>query len=371
MELKDFIIEKSKELNIDIVGFTSCEPFENLREYLRERKKNNIEIEFEEKDIEKRLNPSLTLPTCQSIIVVAMSYNNGFNKVPNYRLKGRISRSSWGRDYHRVLGDKIEGLIGAIKTRVDFNYEYFIDTGPLIERELAKRAGIGYYGKNCSIINDKYGSFIFIGYILTDLELVLVEKEVANKCGACRLCLKACPTGALEGPFKFNPNKCVSYLTQTRKKIPYELREKIGDKIYGCDVCQLACPKNKNITIPDHKNFIPRKTQGYIDIEEILTMSNREFKEKYGHMAGSWRGKNILKRNGIIVLGNTRDRKNLKLLLPLLKDPSPMIRKYTAWAILNIDYLKERGVIEKAMKGEKDPKVKREMEDLIKYFKEK
>ncbi len=108
----------------------------------------------------------------------------------------------------------------------DFNYRYFVDTGPLIDRELARKAGIGYYGKNCSIINDEYGSFIFIGYILTDMDISIDSPILENSCGECELCLKACPTGALEGPYLFNPKRCISYLTQTKDRIPYELREK-------------------------------------------------------------------------------------------------------------------------------------------------
>ena len=368
MNLKQYIIDKSKELNIDIIGFTHCESLNNLEDYLITRKAENKEIEFEEKDIEKRINPKLTFPNCKSIIVIAMSYNNNFNEIPDYKLKGRLSKSSWGLDYHQVLRNKMEELIQEIKKEIDFSYKYYVDTGPLIDRELAKRAGIGYYGKNCSIINDKYGSFIFIGYILTDLDLNISHVETSNKCGDCNLCIKACPTGALEGPYKFNPKKCISYLTQTKKKIPYELRSKIGDKIYGCDTCQLVCPKNKDITIPKHKEFIPQNTKGYMNIEEILSISNRKFKQKYGSMAGAWRGRNILKRNGIIVLGNNKDVKNLKLLLPLLKDPDSMIREYTAWAILNIDYLHGKEVVEKAMEIEVENSTKLEMKNLIEYF---
>ena len=365
MNLKQFIINKSKELNIDIIGFTNCEPLDNLKDYLITRKAENKEVEFEEKDIEKRINPKLTFQGCKSIIVIAMSYNNDFNETPDYKLKGRLSKSSWGMDYHKVLQSKIENLIIEIKKEVDFSHKYYIDTGPLIDRELAKRTGIGYYGKNSSIINDKYGSFIFIGYILTDLDIDISNEEIPNKCGDCNLCIKACPTGALEGDYKFNPKKCISYLTQTKEKIPYELRSKMGDKIYGCDTCQLACPKNKNIIIPNHEEFIPKITKGYMDIEEIFNISNKEFKKKYGNMSGAWRGKNILKRNGIIVLGNTKDRKNLKLLLPLLKDPNPMIREYTAWAILNIDYSYGKEVAEKAIKSEVDDLVKLEMKNLL------
>ena len=189
-----------------------------------------------------------------------------------------------------------------------------------------------------------------------------------GKCGDCNLCIKACPTGALEGPYRFNPKKCISYLTQTKDKIPYELRSKMGNKIYGCDTCQLACPKNKGIILGNHEDFLPKDTKGYMDIEELLSMSNKKFKEKYGSMSGSWRGKNILKRNGIIALGNRKDKANLKLLESLLKDSSPMIREYTAWAILNIDYEYGKEVVENILKYEKDEDVKLEFKRLIDYF---
>lgn len=333
--LNQYIIEKSKELNIDICGFTDVLPLNNLKDYLIYREEKDIKTEFEENDLEKRIDPKITMPNCSSIIVVGISYNVDYNEKPDYSLKGQLSKSSWGIDYHEVLKGKIELLIEEIKRKVEFEYRYFVDTGPLIDRELAKKAGIGYYGKNCSIINDEYGSFIFLGYILTDLDLEF-SKEVPNKCGDCDLCLKACPTGALEGPYRFNPKKCISYLTQTKDNIPIELREKMGIKIYGCDTCQLVCPKNKNTKKSKHNEFIPEITKGSINIAELLSMSNREFKKKYGHMAGSWRGKNILKRNAIIALGNMKKKEYIPLLIPQLNDSNPMIREYAECAIVNI-----------------------------------
>lgn len=333
MNIKQYIIDKSKELNIDIIGFTNCEPFEHLREYLVERNSLNLNTEFEEYDIDKRLDPRLTFPQCKSIISIGISYNNDYDKKVDYRFKGIISKSSWGIDYHIVLRNRIENLIDEIKKVKNFNYQYYVDTGPLIDREIARKSGIGYYGKNCSIINEEYGSFIFLGYILTDLEIEELSTPVESKCGDCDLCIKACPTGALESPYRVNPKKCISYLTQTKDNIPYDLREKMGNKIYGCDTCQKVCPKNNNILKPNHEEFIPYETEGYINIEKILYMSNKEFKEKYGKMAGSWRGKNILRRNAIITLANNKDKNNIKLLLPLLEDSSPMIREYALWAI--------------------------------------
>lgn len=333
--LNKYIINKSKELNIDIIRFTHSSPFLDEKEYLLKRRREDRQTEFEEKDIEKRIDPLLTLPSCKSIIVLGISYNINGRENIDYKLKGILSKSTWGIDYHNVLNTKMRSLIKEIKKIKDFEYKCFVDTGPLIDRALAKRSGVGYIGKNCSIINDKYGSFIFLAYILTDLDLS-TDGNIEEKCGDCNLCIKACPTGALEGPHKLNPKKCISYLTQTKNDIPIYLREKMGMKIYGCDTCQLVCPKNKLVEKSSHKEFIPRVTKGYMDLEELLLISNREFRNKYGHMAGSWRGKAILKRNAIITLGNRKELKNIDLLRIQLEDPNPMIREYASWAISNI-----------------------------------
>lgn len=333
--LNQYILEKSKEVGIDLCGFTDCSPLLNLKDYLIYRKKNFRMTEFEEKDIDLRIDPKLTMPSCKSIIVLGISYNVDFKERPDYNLMGRLSKSSWGTDYHKVLIKKIELLIAEIKKVADFKYNYFVDTGPLVDRELAVRAGIGYYGKNCSVINDEYGSFIFLGYILTDLSLESNER-LESKCGDCNLCIRACPTGALEGPFRLNPKKCISYLTQTKDNISEELRSKMEIKIYGCDTCQLVCPKNKNVKMSSHEEFIPNITKGYVDLEELLHMSNKQFKEKYGHMAGSWRGKNILKRNALIALGNMKREDTINLIRPFLTDENPMLREYANWAIKQI-----------------------------------
>lgn len=334
MELKEYIIEKSKNLSIDIIGFTDAEPLTNLEEYLRFRVDNNIATEFEEKDILKRIDPKLTFPDCKSIIVIGISYNVDYKeKIDDNEVRGIISKSSWGTDYHRVLKQKLEDLIIEIKKVKDFNYKYFVDTGPLVDRELAYKAGIGYYGKNCSIINPEYGSFIFLGYILCDLEIPK-DNPIPNECCDCELCLKACPTGALASPFKLNAKKCISYLTQTKNIIEEDLRDKMGTKVYGCDTCQLVCPKNRHVSSSSYTEFIPKHST--IDIRALFNMSNKEFKKTYGHMAGSWRGKNILKRNAIIALGNMKNIKNIELLRGVLEEDNSNLNTYALWALKKI-----------------------------------
>ncbi|WFA10229.1 tRNA epoxyqueuosine(34) reductase QueG [Tissierella sp. Yu-01] len=320
MNIKKYIIEKSKELNMDMIGFTDSGPLVNIEEYLDYRLKNNRFTEFEEADIKKRIDPKLTMGNCKTIIVIALSYNVDYNEKPDCEFKGSLSKSSWGTDYHRVLKNRLELLADEIKKVKDFDYKSFVDTGPLVDRELAYKAGIGYYGKNCSIINEKYGSFIFIGYMLTDLEIDECDKPMDSQCGDCNLCLKACPTNALDNSYRLNPRKCISYLTQTKKEIDVELRKKMGIKIYGCDTCQMVCPKNKNIKKSSHEEFIPTVTKGYLDLKELLTISNREFKQKYGHISGSWRGKSVLRRNAINALKNIKTSANEKSINKLIDD---------------------------------------------------
>ncbi|MGO1468639.1 MAG: tRNA epoxyqueuosine(34) reductase QueG [Tissierella sp.] len=334
MDKEKYIVDASKRVGIDIIGFTDSSILD-IKSFILSKKEAGKSTEFEEKDIEKRINPKFTMDSVQSIIVIGVSYNSAFKQKKTYGLSGDISMSSWGTDYHKVLKVKMENLILEIKKEIDFEYKAFADTGPLVDRELARRAGIGFFGKNCSIINKEYGSFIFLGYILTNIDLKS-DSPLNEDCGECELCLKACPTGALESAYNINAKKCISYLTQTKEEIPRELRKKMGKSIYGCDICQKVCPKNKNIKHSSHKEFIPSITGGTIDLEGLLFMSNREFKREFGHMAGSWRGKNILKRNAIIAIGNIGDKTNIPLLEEVRKNSNSTLQGYIDLAIENI-----------------------------------
>ncbi len=336
MEIKDFILEYGKKLNIDIISFTDGRPSKFLEPTLKERIRDNKLTEFENTNINEKININDLIENYNSTIVIGQSYINDFNEKVNFNT-GNLSRSTWGKDYHIVLKKLMGELIVELKENFGGNYKSYVDTGPLVDRNLAYTSGIGYYGKNATIINDKFGSFIFIGYIITDLIIEIENIELKSECGDCYKCLRYCPTNAIESPYMINPKKCISYLTQTKEKIPYELRSKMGKQIYGCDICQMVCPKNKDIEIKNHDDFIPYKTKGYVDIDEILDISKAEFAKKYGDMSGAWRGKNILKRNAIIAIGNKKDSSYLNRLISELYNDSQMIAEYALWSILKID----------------------------------
>ncbi|HLS53127.1 MAG TPA: tRNA epoxyqueuosine(34) reductase QueG [Tissierellaceae bacterium] len=329
VNIRDYIEKRAQDIGIDIIGFTDGKPLSRIKPYLEFRIENRLITEFEEANISKRIDPKTTLPNCKSIIVIGISYNVDFKIKRGEKPVGILSKSSWGLDYHKLLKEKMEKLIEEIKKKVDFKYKAYVDTGPLIDRELAHKAGIGYYGKNCSIINKEYGSFIFLGYILTDLGIKTYSIRLESECGSCDLCIRACPTGALEGSYRLNPKKCISYLTQTREVIEEGLRGKMANKIYGCDTCQQVCPKNKGVKLSRHKEFMPNVTKGVVDLGELFSMSNREFRQKYGHMAGSWRGRNLLRRNGIINLVNMKEDLSL---IEELDQENPLYKNYIDWA---------------------------------------
>lgn len=203
-----------------------------------------------------------------------------------------------------------------------------------MEREAARRAGIGFTGKNCSIINPKYGSFIFLGEIITDL---YIEPDIPldNECGDCNLCIESCPTGALCAPYIVNAKKCISYLTQS-KDISLEDYKKIGCSIYGCDVCQRVCPKNKDAAAVNHYEFIPEEWNQYPDPIEILSTDRRGFEKTFKTTSSGWRGRKTLQRNALIALSNSKDKvKAAEQIRKSLKDERKDIRRAAVCALYN------------------------------------
>ncbi len=341
MDLKEKIISYSKDIGIDLIGFTDARPFEDLKKVLVERKEKGNLSGFEEEDIELRIDPKRTLDSAKSIIVIAMSYyikDERVGRNENPQFYGELARTAWGQDYHIVLKSKLEKLAHFISDEYDrFEYKAFVDTGPLVDRYLANRAGIGFYGYNSAIINDNFGSWIFLGYMITNLPIKKDKPLNHVSCLGCNLCIKNCPTSAIEGPYEFNANKCLSNILQQKREIPEVTLSIINNKIYGCDICQNVCPHNIDIKEMTTKAFIPDDLPYKVDLIPLLKLSNKEYNSLFKENASGWRGKKILQRNAIVALGNYKDKEAIPYLIPMLKDVRPDIRKITIWALYNIN----------------------------------
>lgn len=334
MNLKEKIIQLSKELGISKIGFTTADDFAYLEKSLRAGVEEGRTTGFEHKNIEERLDPKLSLASARTIISIALAYPRRLPQQPQktaYR-RGKITPNSWGLDYHYILQDKLERLARGIEElTADFEYKGMVDTGALVDTAVARRAGIGFIGKNGLVISKEFGSYMFLGELITNLELE-PDQPVDYDCGDCNRCVEACPTSCLLGDSTMDAKRCLSFQTQDKGMMDLEFRKKIKTVIYGCDICQICCPYNKGIDSPPVVDIDPDLAQP--ELIPFLELSNGQFKEKFGLIAGSWRGKNILQRNAIIALANAHDRSAIPKLLEIIdKGQNPIHAATAIWAL--------------------------------------
>ena len=293
---KKEIIELFNKKGLNTVGIAPIGPYYELKKVLKDKVEKNLITGMEEPDLEKRVNPKLIMENAKSIIVCVFPYHI------EDKYESNISRYCYGMDYHLVIKEKLNEICEEIKS-VDEKFEYrvFADNGPLVDRYLAYLAGIGYYGVNNNLITDKYGSYVFIGYIVNNYDLE-ADNPTNKTCIKCNKCVKYCPGNALEGNYKMNPKKCLSYITQKKEELTLEEKDKMKKNklIFGCDICQIVCPHNKDICESNIEEFTTDLITN-LDEEEISSISNKEFKRRYKNRAFSWRGRNIIKRNMDII----------------------------------------------------------------------
>lgn len=373
--LKKDIIEYSKKIGIDKIGFASADVFTELKQRLMEREKLNYASGFEKGSVEERTEPKQLMDGAKSIISIALAYPSKINNPPKSKpgeRRGIFCRASWGTDYHHVLRDRLEKLAAYIQTRVpQFEYKTMVDTGELSDRAVAERAGIGFSGKNTMIITKEFGSWVYLGEMITSIPFI-PDKPIEDSCGDCRICLDACPTGALVQGGQLNAQRCLAFLTQTKDFLPDEFRTKIGTRVYGCDTCQAVCPYNKGIDFHLHEEFEADPEVAKPLLRPMLKMSNREFREKFGAVSGFWRGKNPLQRNAMIGLAHFKDETAVDdLIAVMMEDVRPVIRGTAAWALGKIGTKKAREAIKRALIKEKDERVIVEMEKGLELTKVK
>ncbi|GFN31129.1 tRNA epoxyqueuosine(34) reductase QueG [Paenibacillus xylaniclasticus] len=357
---KEELKAAAKWLGIDDIGIASADPFVELKERLIRHRELGRESGFEEADLDRRTNPALLFDRPKSIIAIAVAYPSKLANAPKSEpgaRRGIFARASWGIDYHTALRERLAKLEAWLRERIpEVRVESMVDTGALSDRAVAERAGLGWSAKNCSIISPKLGSWIYLGEMITNLPLP-PDVPVTDNCGSCTKCIDACPTGAIVGPGQLDSNKCVSFLTQTKDMLPDEYMRKIGNRLYGCDTCQIVCPENRGKNWTHHSDLQPDPEVAKPLLLPLLTIGNREFKEQYGSISGAWRGKKPIQRNAVIALGNFRDKAAVPALVDvLLKDTRPVLRGTAAWALGRIGGEEAAAALRLASEQETDAK---------------
>ena len=323
-------------LGFDLVGICTLGPVETARafdEWLEQGYAGTMD--YLPRSRAKRQDSRLPVSGAISAIVVAMSYGG---REPS----GPVARYARGEDYHDVMRERLRALHRWLdeESGRPITGKAYVDTGPLLERDLARRAGLGWFGKNTNLLNPSLGSFFFLGALLVDLELAPDAPFEVDRCGTCTRCLDACPTDAFVAPRILDATRCISYLTiELKGAIPEALREGVGDRVYGCDICQDVCPWNLSFAtaLPDESPYAPRDTLKAKDARalalELLGMTQEEFSLAFKDSPMKRAKLRGLKRNAAVVLGNVGVAEDIAVLRRALTDPEPLVRDHAAWAL--------------------------------------
>ncbi|MCD4738451.1 MAG: tRNA epoxyqueuosine(34) reductase QueG [Anaerolineae bacterium] len=334
------LTEYARGLGLEVAGVTPAGPaatWEAYRDWLAEGYAGGLERYLARPAaVSRRADPRRILPAARSVLVVAASYA-GAPHPPLPPLHGRVSRYAWGEDYHRWLLRRLKLLVrwiaeeqGALPARC------YVDTGPILERDWARAAGLGWLGKNTNLIHPRLGSYLFLGVALLGLDLEPAPADELPSCGSCTRCLDACPTGALVAPGRLDARRCLSYLTiEHRGSIPVELRPALGENLCGCDICQEVCPWNRKPLLAQQSKSPPPGATLYLP--ELLLLGAEEFRARFRHTP-LWRATpEGLARNAAVVLGNRGDPAAIPYLEQVVSSPrSDLLREHAAWAIQQI-----------------------------------
>jgi len=341
-DAKARIASRAGELGFDLVGVASADRFVFEERRFRERVADGYlaQWRYSDEDVRRNCTPQRTLPGAKSIICTATCYltSDDTHDPEAPGLRGFVSRHAWGQDYHRVIGGRLRELAAYICAT--FPGEAClpcVDTGPLVDRAAAVRAGIGWFGKNANVLTREFGSWVLLGELITTLELE-PDEPLKKHCGHCVECIGKCPTGAIGSDGRIDARLCISDLTQRKTAIPRELRKVIGNRLWGCDDCQSVCPVNerkaRQATDDARAPFRPLPAVGpAVDLPAVLHMSKSQFRTWFGPTAMAWRGKAVLQRNAAVALGNSRDPAAVPHLIAALDDRKPLVRGHAAWAL--------------------------------------
>jgi len=333
--LKADLIRRAQEIGFDDCRIANANPPRHAAEFRAWLKSGSAaDMSWIERGAAKRDDPQKVLPGARSVVVLAMSYWQGEAAAPNEH-SGRIARYAWGDDYHEVIEEKLRDLNNFLTT-AGGRQKYYVDTGPVLERDFAAEAGIGWHGKSTMLLNRELGTWFFLAEIFTTLDLPPDAPQPA-RCGTCTRCIDACPTGAITAPHQLDARRCISYLTiELKGSIPLELRPLIGDRIYGCDDCLDACPWNRFARISRKSAFAARPAVARMQLRDFLALDEEQFREMFcGSPIKRIKRRGFL-RNVCVALGNVGTELDLPALEIAAHDAEPLIAEHATWAIKHI-----------------------------------
>jgi epoxyqueuosine reductase len=341
-DLLNSIRNKAKELGFQQLGVSTTDLEEHVEHYQNWIKEGlNADLEYMKSHGSKRWKPQELVDGTLRVISLRMDYlpeeQASASEQLNRSDKAYISRYTLGRDYHKLVRSRLKHLIKFIEELCSQSFEYraFVDSAPVLERAIAQKAGLGWFGKNTMIINREAGSWFFLGEIYTNLALPVSESYEDEHCGRCTACLDICPTNAFVGPYKLDAAKCISYLTiENKSEIPEQYRKAMGNRIFGCDDCQLVCPWNRFASLSVETDFTPRNKLDDASLVELFLWTEEEFLSKTEGSAIRRAGYLGWLRNIAVALGNAPSSKTvIDALQKRSKHESSMVREHVTWAL--------------------------------------
>ena len=365
INLKQALIEKSKECGFDIIKITKPKVDQKNKDYFDKFILENFhgEMDWLENKKERRKSPKKLWSDVESIIMLGINYGPDHNPLENLKLTntGNISVYARGGDYHDIIKKNLKILGRWLIREMESEIKVFVDTAPVMEKPLAQKAGLGWQGKHTNLVSREFGSWLFLGSIYTNI-LIEADEEEFDHCGNCTSCMDICPTNAFPEPYKLDARKCISYLTIEHKGIiPKNLRSKIGNRIYGCDDCLAICPWNKFAKESNEMKFSSRHSEESLKLNDLSLLTDEKFRLKFSKSPIKRIGRNRFVRNVLIAIGNSKSRDSLPFIKINLKDDSPIVRGAAVWAINQILKGEELDLIKrKNLPSENDTSVRNE-----------
>lgn len=369
-ELTEEIKQRARSLGFDLVGISPAGPLPDGQRYKEWLSMGHAgEMQYLARRVERREDVRNILPGAKSVITCGLNYNTDspYSTACRDSRKGWIARYAWGDDYHGVMDEKLSSLSDFIRmeTRGSAEIMRYSDTGPVLERAHAKYGGAGWIGKNTCLINQETGSWIFLGELITDLELEY-DSPAPDRCGTCTRCLDACPTGALTAPYTLDSRLCISYLTiELKDKIPFDLRDGIGSNIFGCDICQDVCPWNRKAPVTDEASFQPRPGLYNPGLGAVASLGPEEFRALFKGSPIKRTKRRGLLRNALVAIGNSGDTDFVPVVTECLGDDEPLVRIHALWALWRLEGKGALGSLLSARESENDQSVLEELDYLL------